>query len=362
MSYINQQGKVLRHANRIALLQAGKTPFPVNMEVDISNRCSLGCGGSVEDGGCHFSYTHTKGPLAVINPEVEATGDLMDLGMFSRIAREMAEAGVKSITFTGGGEPIVHPMFHHFLEIAKAKGLEVGIYTSLAGWAPHKVKAIRDCCTWAVISLDEPTREAYEAWKGTNAFQSVCRGVRELTADGSKCVVGASFLLHEGNWQKVEDMYKLHKELATDYCLFRPLVKYDLKNPSKMVEDVHDWSDRTGMYLRPLLQGMEERHADVIASLSKFERYTQWNRPYKACHAASLSGIVTPNGKVWACVNRRGFPGSCIGDLSSEPFMEVWQRQQRWQDFDQCRVLCRGDEVNLALSPLMEPMEHENFI
>jgi sulfatase maturation enzyme AslB (radical SAM superfamily) len=155
-------------------------------------------------------------------------------------------------------------------------------------------------------------------------------------------------------------MYKLHKELGTDYCLFRPLVKYDLKNPSKMVEEPEVWVHKAISKVEWLTT--TRKVSDISIGVGKFYRYANWDRPYKACYAASLSGVVTPNGKVWACVNRRGFPGSCIGDLSSEPFIEVWQRQQRWQDFDQCRVLCRGDEVNLALAPLMEPMEHENFI
>ena len=217
-----------------------------------------------------------------------------------------------------------------------------------------------------VVSIDEPTKEAYQAWKGTNAFRAICRATQELASAGSDCIVGASFLLHEGNWQKAEAMVALHKELGTDYCLFRPLVKYDLKNPSRMVEDPDEWIDVSGERYRDGLMGvlhyLRSTHKDVEIADSKFRRYAMWNRPYTECVAASLSGVITPNGKVWACVNRRGYPGSCIGDLACESFAMVWNRQKRWRDFDQCRVLCRGDEVNLALQPLLLKQPHENFI
>lgn len=36
--------------------ETGKTKAPVNVEIDLSNRCSHGCA------WCHFAYTHTKGP------------------------------------------------------------------------------------------------------------------------------------------------------------------------------------------------------------------------------------------------------------------------------------------------------------
>lgn len=365
MTYINQSLKVLRHADRIATLQAGRIPFPINMEIDISNRCPLGCG------GCHFGYTHSKGPLRehplelqqVSADGLEDTGDLMELGLFQRVCRELAEAGVKSITFTGGGEPLVHPQFAEFLATAR-KHLEVGLYSSMAGSSPSKIEAIRRHCTWIVVSIDEPDRESYQAWKGTNAFQGIYRATKELTRDGSGLVTGASFLIHAGNWEKLEQMYALHKELGTTYCLFRPLVKYDLQHPDRMVEDPKTWMNqprwRDGLITR--LYQMREQYKDVEIAIDKFARYALWQRTYRECVAASLSGVVTPNGKVWACVNRRGFPGSCIGDLSKEPFVEVWQRQRRWADFDQCRVLCRGDEVNVALQPLLAKQPHENFL
>src|SRR5574338_42021 len=55
---IGPRDKLLWHPDKLLELRtAGKTSAPINVEIDLSNRCSLGCE------WCHFAYTHTRGPL-----------------------------------------------------------------------------------------------------------------------------------------------------------------------------------------------------------------------------------------------------------------------------------------------------------
>jgi hypothetical protein len=42
-SFIDPQKKLFANLGRIALLQEGGVPAPINVEIDLSNRCSLGC-------------------------------------------------------------------------------------------------------------------------------------------------------------------------------------------------------------------------------------------------------------------------------------------------------------------------------
>lgn len=42
-AYIDPPGKLYANLDRVAEIQKGGTPAPVNVEIDLSNRCSLGC-------------------------------------------------------------------------------------------------------------------------------------------------------------------------------------------------------------------------------------------------------------------------------------------------------------------------------
>src|SRR5512139_1310988 len=112
-NYIDPRAKLLHHLDRLYAIQRGAIAPPVNIEIDLSNRCSLGCE------WCHFAYTHTRGPLAGKRDKPDASipgGDLMDTYLARRIIDQLAENGVRSVTWTGGGEPTLHPHFNEIIE------------------------------------------------------------------------------------------------------------------------------------------------------------------------------------------------------------------------------------------------------
>lgn len=148
MSYIDPRNKLFQHMPTLDAIKRGKRPPPVNVEIDLSNRCSHGCA------WCHFAHTHTKGPLAgkVARPAGAISGgDLMDWALAKRILRELAGAGVKSVTWTGGGEPTLHRQFDEIVDYAFTQGLEQGIYTHGGHLDDERAAIIKDVFSWAFI-------------------------------------------------------------------------------------------------------------------------------------------------------------------------------------------------------------------
>jgi hypothetical protein len=106
-----------------------------------------------------------------------------------------------------------------------------------------------------------------------------------------------------------------------------------------------------------------ELHEIVEADLSRFEMYRDWaGHGYQTCWWSTLQTAVTPNGKVWACVNKREHPAAEIGDLSVESFATVWARHIASSVSDDCRVMCRGHLANLALDEIVRPRAHAAFV
>lgn len=283
-------------------------------------------------------------------------GDVMDIELFRRIAYEMTQVHVKSITFSGGGEPLTHPDFPLFVEAAKQYGFHLGLYTSAILARPQLATLIKKHFDWVVVSLDESTREAYFKAKQIDAFQKALQGITNLVQADGTAIISASFLLRQENIDQIADMLALHRALHTSYAEFRPIVNFDLHAPDKVVEDT-SWMDAYWDALTALAA-----LPDVELPLEKFHRYRHWERDYKTCAAILFTSVITPNGKVWTCVNRRGFPDSCIGDLTVEPFEKVWRKQKGVHEFSQCRVLCRGDALNVHLDALAKPIQHAEFL
>lgn len=353
ISYINPPRKLLHHIDRIAQIRQGEKPPPVNVEIDLSNRCSLGCQ------WCHFAYTHTKGPLAgktAVPEGKESGGDLMDIDLAESIIHQLAIAGVDSVTWTGGGEPTLHPDFEEVILEAWVTGIHQGIYTHGGHLNRARAQILKERMDWVYISLDECTAETYQNSKGVNRFDEVLEGVKRLVQAKGEAVIGLGFMIHKDNWRQVVNMVKLGKDLGVDYVQFRPAILYKHDEPG-VADEYTSWVNGAINYLYAY-----QDDPFVHADLARFNMYRDWKRPYKTCYWTQLQSVITPNGKVWTCVNKREYAGECLGDLTEESFSDIWQRSGACHVNGNCRLMCRGHIPNLTLHDMMTPPVHKEFI
>lgn len=356
MTYIDPKAKLFWHLDKIHQVRTtGTTTAPVNVEIDLSNRCSHGCS------FCHFAYTHTRGPLAgkVDRPDGAISGgDLMDYTLAQRVIAGAAQMGVKSVTFTGGGEPTLHPQFDSIIADTAAWGLEIGLYTHGGHIDERRAAILKRDCTWVYVSLDECDAESFHAIKGIYRFDAVIEGIQRLVKAPGQATIGVGFLLHRRNYYRVGEMVALGKRLGVDYVQFRPTVHYRQDAPNELAEDT-GWISDALVYL--------SEYADepgVIVDRERFRMYRDWQgHGYKTCHWAAFQTVITPNGRVWRCLNKREHADALLGDLTVETFADIWQRAGGACAVDgTCRVMCRGQVANLTLDSLMAEPAHSNFI
>lgn len=359
--YINPRSKVLWHADRLSQLRySGRTVAPINVEIDLSNRCSHGCS------WCHFAHTHTRGPLAGARRPAGMLdcGDLMDTTFALDLIDQLGGSSVRSITWSGGGEPTLHPQFTQIVEHAanwrhgRSWEMQQGLYTHGGHIDAGKAAVIKKNMTFVYVSLDECNAESFKASKGVNRFDHVLAGISELVAAPGPATVGVGFLMHPGNADDIDRMVDLGRSLGVDYVQFRPIVNYDQDSPSKLAEDTA-WIDT-------VIDGLEQHQGDpfVYADVDRFRMYQNWQgHGYNVCNWASMQTVITPNGKVWRCVNRRGHEGALLGDLTKDSFCDIWHRLGGpCAVSEDCRLMCRGHIANVTLAAVLTEPAHSNFV
>lgn len=355
MTYINPTAKLFQHMDTLHAIKLGQRPAPVNVELFLSNRCGHGCV------WCHYAHTHTKGPLAgkvAKPPGAMGSGDLMEWTLAKSILKQLATAGVKSVTFSGGGEPTLHRQFDDIAEYAYSVGLELGLYTHGGSIDDERADTIKQLFKWAFVSLDECTRETFKASKGVDRYDAVLAGIERLVAAKGSATIGLGFLLHKGNFHQVAQMVALGRELEVDYVQFRPTILYQQDAPGVLAEDT-TWVGWATGHLNAYAGD-----PFVIADIERFRMYAGWtSHGYATCYGAALQTAISPNGMVWRCTNKTEHPSALLGDLSSESFADVWARSGGACAVDgECRILCRQHLANVTLDKLMQPMVHSNFI
>jgi MoaA/NifB/PqqE/SkfB family radical SAM enzyme len=355
VTYIDPRGKLFSHLDRLTAWQRGEKPAPVTLEWDLSNACTLGC---VD---CHFAYTHVKGPWAVtqrVFPVNQDKGGIYaDANLVKRALREVNAAGVQGVVWTGGGEPTTHPQWVGILQEAWSLGIEQGMYTHGGLLTAETAGHLAKCCAWVVVSLDCLDGASYQREKRVPAsrFTAACNGITWMAGS---TVVGVSFLLHGQNWTQAREMVQLARSLGATYTTFRPAVQTQPDQPGVVLGD-RSWI----LSALPLLEELSHE-PDVEVSADRFAQYQAWtSHGYDTCYGIRLNATITPDGRVWVCPNRREFPDSCLGDLKTQTFGEIWATHPgQWTDFANCRAMCRLHSVNEQMVTIYRSREHAAFI
>jgi len=105
--------KTARHPQLVEYLE-GNTIFPIEVEISPSRGCNAKCPkcfyGQIED--------RIGGPKFFKESRMES------------LAEEFAILGIKSVDWSGGGEPTLHPSFDKFAEWMNQNGIKQGLFTN----------------------------------------------------------------------------------------------------------------------------------------------------------------------------------------------------------------------------------------
>lgn len=322
---IAPESKILRHPETLAQLRRGESPWPVNVEFDLTNICQLKCQ------HCDFEYTHD--------------GTIMPADLAIRVLVDLARGGTRAVTFTGGGEPTLHPLFAEFCHAASKLGLAVGVYTN--GVKVKRLLAAMRALRWVYVSLDALGAISYKETKGVDLFDLVTDGIRLLARAKRSTTLGLGFLLHKDNYQFEMSMINLARDLGVDYCQFRPVVQEGMD---------YGWIPAALELL-----GRHSHNPDVYVSRQRFlDLHSGQARGYTVCRGSALVPCVGADGTLWVCPNTRG--KRALGNLKSESFAEIWARRPVQTVGEDCRMACRNHALNETLEYVCGEGAHDAFV
>jgi MoaA/NifB/PqqE/SkfB family radical SAM enzyme len=160
-------------------------------------------------------------PWREIAEDVENRG-LMSSEIWQSIRPHLAE--IKSIDFTGGGEPLLQPKLSEWIAEAHTAGCETGFLSNGLLLKKEKLQQILNAgVDWICISMDGADAKMYEAIRVGSNFDRVCENVAEIaklrTAKVPKTMI--NFVLMDLNVHQIEDIVRLASRLAVDQLNFK---------------------------------------------------------------------------------------------------------------------------------------------
>lgn len=133
-------------------------------------------------------------------------------------------ADVKSIDFTGGGEPLLQPRLEEWIAEARSAGCETGFLSNGLLLREDRLKNLLDAgLDWICISMDGATADMYAKIRIGSDFDRVCENVGKIAKlrSGKIPKTMINFVLMEMNFHQIEDILRLASRLGVDQVNFK---------------------------------------------------------------------------------------------------------------------------------------------
>ena len=314
---MSMDNKIYYYLDQVEKLSRGEFVGPISCEIDPSNACNLKCNFCMFGDWRKNHHEH------------------LDLNLYISAIGELHRMGTRSITFTGGGEPLMNPNFNIMAKMAKSLGFQIGLVTN--GVLLNKVDNLEDYL-FIRVSLDAYNKEDYLKVKGMDYFDTVLENIT-IALNRNK-IIGLSYVVGPDN---NKDLYKaedLVNELGVLYLQIKPSYVNDKK------EIFTDFEYPDGR------------------SIIGTQRYLpEDNVP---CTIAALVGIIGANADVYYCCQGRGIDRLTLGSLKEKTLKELWTERLALRPNVSLCPMCRYMNYTKAYKQILDDgdlfFQHRYFL
>ena len=314
--------KVLLDTDLMDSISNHKKITPVHVQFYVTNRCNLNCK------FCSYSKC---------DKQIELSYERID-----EILDSIHKMGCKAITYSGGGEPLMHPKINDIIIRSKfTYEMDVGLVTNglllerLTNMALHEI-------TWCRISFSD--ERTFDDGFVNNVMNTVKRG---NNVDWAFSYV----VSRNPDYNKIKQIIELANKLEFTHV--------------RLVSDLLDLDNGADMDLIK----SEMKKLKVDDSLVIYQGRKKFTKGHKKCLISLLKPVIDATGNVVACCGvqfKDKKPSLNYGSNESD-IMGMYKdlpeiiAKQRYYDGSRC-YRCYYAEYNELLKILMDGIEHKNFV
>jgi MoaA/NifB/PqqE/SkfB family radical SAM enzyme len=346
--------KIFAHAEKLNAIQEGERLAPIYIRIKPTNYCNHGC--------YYCSYADSDlGLRDSVNKQDQIPWEKMQ-----EIISDIKEMGVKAVTFSGGGEPLVYPYIVETMQGILDAGVDLSIITNGQLLKGDRAKVLANA-KWVRISFDSADAKTYSNIRkiSLNSFDEVCNNISEFAKIKSKdCELGVNFVINHENAHQVYQMAELVKSLGVNH------IKYTARITKDLFEYHESFKESAIEQIHRAQTELESEGFKVINKYEgDFDSAMIFHRCYEHCYINNIFTVIAADSKVYFCHDKAYVSEGVVGDLAKQSFKDLWFSKEvveRYKNFNpmvECNHHCVYDDRNMLLNTFYSlDRNHINFI
>jgi len=350
--------KILKHPEKIESLMEGVITAPIAVRVKPTNLC---------DHSCHFcSYATGHGDNMEPNllAELVEKRDIIPESKMMEILSDFKEMGVKGITYSGGGEPLIYPFIIDSLKRTLDYGIDLSIITNGQNLVDEKFEYLTQA-KWVRISLDGCTPETVKKSRlvSEQRFRKLEDNMKRFGKEKkSDCEFGVNFVIHHINSHEIYESVGFFQDLGLDHVKFTPKwIDHDKVDQSTGL----GWIEYHDQFKESVLDQIARARNDFDINIydtyeNDFNLTGKDFRPYNRCPTMQITPVIGADQFVYTCHDKAYTQDGKIGSLENQSFQELWSSPEVMQfmkNFDpqlMCKHHCTYDSRNILVNDLLD--------
>jgi MoaA/NifB/PqqE/SkfB family radical SAM enzyme len=354
MTTLYSPHKSLSYHDRLEAWAAGRLAAPVHVRIKPTNMCNHNC--------WYCAYRTDDLHLGDDMDERDA----IPRDKMLEIVDDVIAMGVKAITFSGGGEPLLYKPLPETIRRLAAGGLKVATLTNGANLKGKMAEALAEHATWTRISVDAWDDASYVAARGAKPgeFSRLLQNIRAFVDTGTRCVLGISFIVGRDNYRRIPEVCRMFRDAGAHHVKLAAVV-------------VGNTAEENNAYIRsfavdaaPFLAAALALNSETFQVLDHFhEMEDRFEKPYTSCPFLQFLTIIGADLNVYTCQDKAYTTEGLLGSIKDRPFRDYWfsdenLRRVRGVDPSQlCRHHCVSHRKNLSILEFLDlDAEHGAFV
>jgi len=282
---------------------------PRRLTVELTNICNLHCSYCLRDEDALYHQP----------------AHFLPVDLFARVIKQARELmGIEQVMITGG-EPTLHPDFGKILAAVAAERLKCSFVTN--GWHFDRIWPLvlehRETVTHVSFSLDGPTAESHDRWRGKGSFARLVRAFSRCWA--RQIPFNAKVGIRRDTVPQLEQITLFVARMGAAGISFAHIMptSNEIEELSALTLEERADAEREIALLRQIFK------LRISIDVGYYNTY-----PIAPCSAlAGISGNLNYRGELSLCCNLSGFRGATgeldiVADLNQDDFAVALARLQ----------------------------------
>jgi MoaA/NifB/PqqE/SkfB family radical SAM enzyme len=353
--------KAAWHTDRIDTMRRGEQAAPVSLQLVLSDLCNHDCWWCAYRASNGLSSAEFAGPGKDGKP-THNPNRMIATPKATEIITDAHEIGVKSVTFTGGGEPTVHPDHIDLFRLALGLGMDCSLNTNgnllRPGW-----EDVLPRFAYVRFSIDGGTAQEYgkDRRVSLGVYSKVLGNLAALVAEVGKtespCVVGAGYVVTGDNYVNLDAGVRRIRDTGAKYVRLASVQSTDgtagygdkLEAARAAVAAVQSLATPDFQVVNLFDSAMGRRMTDPFCGFQQMVMYVGANlKIYRCCYTA---------------YSKLGESGD-LAEQSLADWFRSEEKRRTYADFDarSCSVCPLADKNDVISYMVSEKPTHVNFV